>query len=244
MRYCFDIDGTLCYTPNNELGKADYVNSKPIPYMIEQINRLFVEGHYIIIQTARGQSSGINWTDFTKNQLDEWGIKYHELFPMFCKPTADIFIDDKGVNVEDWKNQQPQVKGIVSGAFDIIHPGYVRLFKEAKQHCNHLTIALHEDPSVERSHKIQPVLSLSERTEILLSMKDIDNVIYYSMEEEFLNYLRSGEYDVRFLGTDYKDGSYTGKDIDIPIIWLDRNHNYSTTKIKTKIYESLRRIYA
>jgi glycerol-3-phosphate cytidylyltransferase len=240
MRYCFDIDGTLCYTPNNELGKPDYVNAKPIPFMVEQVNRLYDEGNYIIMQTARGKGSGIDWTDFTKEQLDKWGYKYHELFPMFCKPTADIFIDDKGINAEDWKNQQPQVKGIIAGAFDIIHPGYVRLFKDAKQHCNHLTIALHEDPSEERSYKMRPVLSLSERTEILLAMKDVDDVVYYSEEKEFLNYLCSGEYNIRFLGTDYKDGSYTGKDIDIPIIWLDRNHDYSTTKLKTKIYDSIK----
>jgi glycerol-3-phosphate cytidylyltransferase len=241
MRYCFDIDGTLCYTPNNDLGKPDYVNAKPVPFMVEQVNRLYDEGNYIIMQTARGKGSGIDWTEFTKEQLNKWGYKYHELFPMFCKPTADIFIDDKGANVVDWAVSLPKVKGIVAGAFDIIHPGYVRLFKEAKQHCNHLTIALHENPSYERSHKWESVLSLSERTEILLSMKDIDEVVYYSKEEEFLNYLRSGDYNVRFLGTDYKDGSYTGKDINIPIVWLDRNHRYSATQMKTRIYDSVKK---
>ena len=37
-------------------------------------------------------------------------------------------------------------KGIIAGAFDVIHPGYIRMFKDAKTHCNHLTVALHEDP--------------------------------------------------------------------------------------------------
>ena len=27
MRYCFDIDGTLCHTPNNKKGKPDYANA-------------------------------------------------------------------------------------------------------------------------------------------------------------------------------------------------------------------------
>lgn len=241
MKYCFDIDGTLCYTPNNELGKPDYVNAKPFPFMVGQVNRLYDEGNYIILQTARGKGSGIDWTDYTKEQLENWGYKYHELFPMFCKPTADIFIDDKGINVEDWKKRQPATKGIIAGSFDIIHPGYVRMFRDAKCHCNYLTIALHRDPSTERSHKLSPVHSIYERTEILLSMKDIDSIVYYSCEEEFLNYLRSGEYDIRFLGTDYKQGCYTGKDIDIKIIWLNReDHDYSTTKLKKQIYESIK----
>jgi glycerol-3-phosphate cytidylyltransferase len=241
MRYCFDIDGTLCNTPYNELGKPDYKNATPFPFMVEQVNRLYDEGHYIIMQTARGKGSGIDWTEYTKEQLNKWGYKYHELFPMFCKPTADIFIDDKGVNVEDWKRTQPSKIGIIAGAFDIIHPGYVRMFRDAKEYCNHLTLALHNDPSTERSHKLKPVHSLSERTEILLSMRDVDSIVYYSTEEEFLDYLRSGKYDIRFIGTDYKDGSYTGKDIDIKIVWLDRdNHNYSTTKLKTEIYKSIK----
>jgi cytidyltransferase-like protein len=240
MRYCFDIDGTLCYTPNKENGNPDYENAQPFSFMVKQVNRLYDEGNYIIMQTARGKGSGIDHTKLTKKQLSDWGFKYHELFPMFCKPTADIFIDDKGVNVEDWKKQQPLKRGIIAGAFDIIHPGYVRMFKDSKKYCNHLTIALHVDPSLERKHKLEPVHSIAERTEILLSMKNIDSVVYYSVEDEFHDYLKSGKYQVRFLGTDYQDGSYSGKEINIDIIWLDRqSHNYSSTKLKTQIYESI-----
>ena len=240
MRYCFDIDGTLCDTPNNELGKPDYVNAKPIPFMVEQVNRLYGEGHYIIMQTARGKGSGIDWTDYTKEQLDKWGYKYHELFPMFCKPTADIFVDDKGIDVEVWKQQQPQIKGIIAGAFDVIHPGYVKMFRECKRYCNHLTIALHENPCLERPSKIPPVHSVEERKEILHSIRYIDGIVVYQKENEFHDYLRSGNYHVRFLGDDYSDGSYTGKDIDIKIVFVERMHDYSTTELKRKIVKSWR----
>jgi len=241
MRYCFDIDGTLCNTPNNNLGKPDYESATPLPFMVKQVNRLYDEGHYIIIQTARGKGSGIDHTELTKQQLKDWGYKYHELFPMFCKPTADIFIDDKGINVEEWKKNVPIRKGIIGGAFDVIHPGYIRMFKDAKEHCNHLTVALHVDPSTERSHKLSPVQTSSERMEILLALKDVDDVVLYNDEEKYLSYLRSGQYDMRFLGSDYRNGSYTGKDIDIEIVWLNReDHSYSTTKLKTDIYESVK----
>lgn len=240
MKYCFDIDGTLCYTPNNELGKPDYENAEPFPFMVQQVNSLYNEGNYIIVQTARGKGSGIDWTDYTKEQLNKWGYKYHELFPMFCKPTADIFVDDKGINVEDWKKQQPQVRGIIAGAFDIIHPGYVRMFKECKMHCNHLTIALHKDPSIDRPTKLTPVHSVEERREILESIIYVDDIVVYEYENQFHSYLRSNEYDVRFLGGDYSDGSYTGRDIDIKIVFVDRNHDYSTTELKRKIVKSWR----
>ncbi len=240
MRYCFDIDGTLCDTPNDENGKPDYLNAKPFPYMVEQVNSLYNDGHYIIMQTARGKGSGIDHTELTKKQLREWGFNYHELFPMFCKPTADIFIDDKGENIESWKRNQPQVRGIIAGSFDIIHPGYARMFKESKSYCNHLTIALHENPSIDRPKKIPPIHTIEERKEILMSIKYIDDVVVYQKEHELYQCLKSGNYHVRFLGDDYMDCSYTGDELDIKIVYINRNHNYSTTELKRKIVKSWR----
>ena len=237
MNYCFDLDGTICNTPTKD-DKPAYLDSNPIPFMVEQVNQLFDEGHKIIIMTARGRGSGKDWTDWTTKQLDMWGVKYHELEPMFHKPTADLFIDDKGINVEDWKKTRPEKKGIIAGNFDVMHPGYIRMFKEAKEHCNHLTVALHEDPSMARPHKLKPVQTVEERREILLALRDVDDVVVYQAEETFLSYLK--DYEIRFLGTDYLDGSYTGKDIAIDVVFLNRNHGYSNTKLKTDIYNSVK----
>ena len=239
MRYCFDLDGTICNTPLRPSDlKPGYLEATPFPFMVEQVNRLYDEGNYIIIMTARGRGSGIDWTGLTTEQLNRWGVKYHELEPMFHKPTADIFIDDKGINVEEWKKTVPPKKGIIAGAFDVIHPGYIRMFKEAKEHCNHLTVALHEDPSMARPHKLKPVQTVEERREILLALKDVDDVVVYQAEDTFLSYLK--DYEIRFLGTDYMDGSYTGKDNAIDIVWLNRDHDYSSTKLKTDIYNNVR----
>ena len=238
MKYCFDLDGTICDTPMRPSdNKPGYLEATPFPFMVEQVNRLFDEGHKIIIMTARGRGSGIDWTQLTIKQLDMWGVKYHELEPMFHKPTADIFIDDKGINSEEWKKTVPPKRGIIAGAFDLIHPGYVRMFKEAKEYCNHLTVALHEDPSFARPHKLKPVQSVEDRKEILRAIKYVDDIVVYYAEETFLSYLK--DYEVRFLGSDYLDGSYTGKDIAIDVVFLNRNHDYSTTKLKEGIWSSM-----
>ena len=183
------------------------------PWMVRAVNNLYDQGHHIIMMTARGRGSGIDHTDLTRNQLAMWGYKYHELEPMFHKPTADLFIDDKGIEASQWAASQPRLKGIVAGAFDLIHPGYVRMFKECKWHCNHLTVALHEDPSMARPHKMKPVQSLEDRKEVLRSIKYIDDIVVYQAEDTFLSYLT--DYDIRFVGDDYSDGSYTGNDLDI-----------------------------
>jgi cytidyltransferase-like protein len=242
MRYCFDIDGTICDTPVTDKGKNDYDNSTPKRFMVETVNRLYDEGHYIILMTARGRGSGMDWSLKTKQQLKKWGVKFHELEPMFHKPNADLFIDDKGVNVEDWRKTLPVTKGIVAGAFDILHPGYIRMFKYAKNYCNHLTVALHENPNTERDWKLKPVQSVEDRKEILLSLKDVDEVVTYDQEDQYLAMLDSGEYHMRFLGDDYSDGSYTGVGIGLPIVWIPRSeHPYSTTRVKTLIYQSYKK---
>jgi glycerol-3-phosphate cytidylyltransferase len=235
MIYCFDLDGTIC----TSVEKSQYEKALPDHTVVNEINSLYGRGDTIKIMTARGCVSGIDHTILTKRQLQDWGVKYHELI-MNTKPHADWFIDDKGVHISEWKKQIPQVRGIVAGAFDLIHPGYIKMFKECKRHCTHLTIALHEDPSLARPNKPKPTQTVEERKEILKAIRYIDDIVVYQAEDTFLWYLESGDYNVRFLGDDYNDGSYTGKDIDINIVFVDRSHEYSTTKLKNKICESLK----
>ena len=89
-----DIDGTICYTNG-----IDYANSEPKYEQIYKINRLYDEGNTIIYWTARGTVTKIDWLDLTKNQLDEWGVLYHDV--RIGKPQYDIWIDDKSKIIED-----------------------------------------------------------------------------------------------------------------------------------------------
>ena len=63
IRYCFDIDGTICST------NCHYEEAKPYDDVIKKINSLYNSGNIIILFTSRGTGSGIDWTDFTKNKL-------------------------------------------------------------------------------------------------------------------------------------------------------------------------------
>jgi len=130
------------------------------------------------------------------------------------------------------------IKGVIAGNFDVIHPGYIAMFKEMKQNCDCLIVLLHTDPSIERPHKLKPILSPDERKEILESIKYVDDVIRYTYEEQLYDLLKYGEFDLRFLGDDYINKPYTGDDLKIPIHYLNRDHGWSTTKFKKLISES------
>ena len=129
--------------------------------------------------------------------------------------------------------------GVVAGNFDVIHPGYIHMFDECKNYCDTLLLLLHDDPSIERPEKIKPILSLNERTMVLNSLKQIDQIITYKTESDLYKILMNKKIDVRFLGDDYRDKSFTGDDLNIPIHYLDRSHGWSTTKFKKLIVETL-----
>ncbi len=128
------------------------------------------------------------------------------------------------------------IKGIIAGNFDVIHPGYIRFFNDAKDNaCDYLIIALHVDPTIERPHKAKPILSAEERTEVLLSLKTVDEVVYYNTEDELVQLLQDVRPGVRILGSDYQNKSFTGDSLSIPIYFHYRNHDWSTTRFKDEI---------
>ena len=130
------------------------------------------------------------------------------------------------------------IKGIIAGNFDVIHPGYIAMFKECAGNCDCLIVLLHTDPSIERPHKLKPILSPDERKEMLESIKYVDDVVRYTYEEQLYDLLKLGEFDLRFLGDDYINKPFTGDDLKIPIHYLNRDHGWSTTKFKKLISES------
>ena len=125
--------------------------------------------------------------------------------------------------------------GIIAGNFDVIHPGYVAMFKECKANCDKFIVLLHTDPSIERPNKLKPILSTEERIEMLRCFKQIDDVLTYNLESELRELITFVKPNVRFLGEDYKDKDYTGKDLNIPVHWIGRDHGWSTTKFKLQI---------
>ena len=92
-RWVFDLDGTLCDTVYTI--KWEYTKAKPKYDMINKVNELYDRGDYITIFTARGTMTGIDWYDFTKDQIDLWGLKYNEL--RLRKPMGHLYVDDRAI---------------------------------------------------------------------------------------------------------------------------------------------------
>lgn len=93
--FVFDIDGVIARIQP----ELDYAKSEPNEKMVEIINRLYDMGNKIVLFTARGYVTGKDWSEVTRDQMQRWGLKYHEL--KFGKPNADYYVDDKMLGLEE-----------------------------------------------------------------------------------------------------------------------------------------------
>lgn len=94
--FSVDIDGVVAQlSPNN-----DYNLSQPNWPVIEAVNRMYEQGHRIVLFTARGSKTGIDWSAVTKQQIEKWGVKHHEL--RLGKVTADFYVDDRNLSVYEF----------------------------------------------------------------------------------------------------------------------------------------------
>ena len=125
--------------------------------------------------------------------------------------------------------------GFTAGNFDLLHPGYIYTFEEAKRHCEKFIIFLHRDPSLHRKSKYKPVIPPWDRYKALMSIKYIDDVYMYNDEVELLKLIKFWKPDVRILGEDYIGKGFTGDDLPIDIVYTSRSHGWSTTKLKDLI---------
>lgn len=95
LTFCFDIDGVIAsIVPDN-----DYAKALPLADNIRTVNALHAAGHTILLHTARGAKTGIDWTGLTRRQMADWNVRHHKL--LFGKPAADYYVDDKNASMDE-----------------------------------------------------------------------------------------------------------------------------------------------
>lgn len=93
------MDGTIC-TEERTYSRS---MAKPLQGAIESVNKLYDEGHTILIYSAR------TWMEFemTTHWLKENGVKYHQL--IMGKPIGDLWIDDRAIGFKNWKDTMTEI---------------------------------------------------------------------------------------------------------------------------------------
>ena len=127
--------------------------------------------------------------------------------------------------------------GFTCSAFDLLHAGHIIMLEDCKSVCDYLIVGIQSNPKLDRDYKNQPVQSLTERIVQIDAVKYVDEIFIYHTEKDLHNWLNENVHniDIRILGSDWKNKKYTGHDLDIPIYFHERNHNYSSTELIERI---------
>jgi glycerol-3-phosphate cytidylyltransferase len=133
--------------------------------------------------------------------------------------------------------------GFNCSSFDLFHAGHVTMLKIEKQMCDYLIVALQVDPTIDRPGiKNKPVQSIYERYVQLQACKYVDEILVYETEADLLNLLKTQKIDIRFLGEEYKDRDFTGKQFcieqGIELIYHPRTHQYSSSELRNRVYQA------
>ena len=133
--------------------------------------------------------------------------------------------------------------GITFSAFDLLHAGHIGMLREAKSNCDYLIVGLQTDPTIDRPDtKNKPVQTLVERYAQLNALKFIDEIVPYQTEQDLLDILELFQIDVRFLGEEYKEDEFSGKDIcrkrGIQLHFNKRDHRFSSSGLRKRVVEA------
>ena len=119
---------------------------------------------------------------------------------------------------------------------DVLHTGHIIALQEAKDNCDVLIVGLNCNPDGKN-----PVQSIYERYVQLQAVKYVDQVIPYNGRFDLELLAASLKYDIRFLGEDYINKDWDGKEVEKQLnkkpYFLQRKHDLSSTNLKKRIKE-------
>ena len=132
--------------------------------------------------------------------------------------------------------------GFTCSCFDLFHAGHIMMLKEAKSVCDYLIVGLQTDPTIDRPEKNKPIQSIFERYVQLEACKYVDEIVVYATEKDLIDILHSYPIDIRFVGDEYRDKDFTGKNLEhIEIYYNSRKHSFSTTELRGRVIERFKK---
>ena len=133
--------------------------------------------------------------------------------------------------------------GITFSTFDMLHAGHIAMLSEAKNHCDYLIAGLQTDPTLDRPDtKNKPIQSIVERQIQLSACRYVDEVVVYQTEQDLIDLLLILPLDVRILGVEYENKSFSGDaecyQRKIQIVFNGRDHSFSSSSLRKRVVEA------
>jgi len=130
--------------------------------------------------------------------------------------------------------------GITFSTFDMLHAGHIAMLSQAKNYCDYLIAGLQTDPTIDRPDtKNKPVQSIVERQIQLSACRYVDEVVVYQTEQDLVDLLLILPVDVRILGVEYKEKTFSGDaecySRGIELVFNSRDHSFSSSSLRRRV---------
>ena len=126
----------------------------------------------------------------------------------------------------------------VNGTFDILHRGHLALLNYAKSLGGYVVVGIDSDRRVRKMKgPNRPVNSADDRGLMLVNLKSVDEVRFFSNDRELENMVKSVKPDVMVVGSDWKGKSVIGSYWAAELKFFDRIENYATTNTIQRIID-------
>lgn len=123
-------------------------------------------------------------------------------------------------------------KLLLTGCFDIMHIGHMRMLKYAASICDTLIVAIDSDEKTKKDKgENRPFNEQNIRKEFLENIKGITEVLIFNSDTELEELCNDIRPDIRLVGSDWKGKNIVGQQYCKKIIYFDRVGDYSTTNI-------------
>ncbi len=134
--------------------------------------------------------------------------------------------------------QQGKKIVFTNGCFDLIHPGHIKIFQDARKKGDVLIVGVNSDSSVKRiKPKGRPILNEKARIKILEAIEVIDFVIVFKEKTPY-NLIKTIKPDVLVKGGDWGRNKIIGSDLVKRVYRVKLCPGYSTTNIIKRIKRS------
>lgn len=138
------------------------------------------------------------------------------------------------------KKEKANKKRVVftNGCFDLIHPGHVKVFEDAKKHGDILIVALNSDKSVRRlKGSKRPILSQESRVKVISALEVVDYVVVFEQDTPY-EAIKKIKPDILVKGGDWKENEIIGADLVKKVVRVKIVKNLSTTNLIKRIIKA------
>jgi len=121
-------------------------------------------------------------------------------------------------------------RGLVFGCYDPLHYGHIRLFRACREHCQHLTVVVHDDTYIRRWKHREPAVPVGQRVDDVFDVATVGTV-FVNDDRPRAEFVATIAADVVFLSEEVRPSRLDVGD-GPEVMWMPRTPGISSGQLR------------